>query len=98
MDLPQFVPNFIKLDNQRSETSESHLQSMFWEEIEPRLARGLVSQRAQTNIKERYWNKCNEYFGPTVDNAYFTYRWHKAFSSHFCEYNEEDCTECGQVY
>ncbi|KAF7901335.1 hypothetical protein EAF00_003556 [Botryotinia globosa] len=83
MDLPEFTPLFIQLENKHPSRSDSYHSSMFWEEAIPRLARHTTSGQAQKAVTDRYKAKCIEYYGDTVHSNYFLYCWDKSISNYF---------------
>ncbi|KAF7879844.1 uncharacterized protein EAF02_008014 [Botrytis sinoallii] len=83
MDLPEFTPQFIQLQNKHPHDSDAYHSSMFWEKAIPRLARHTISDQDQKAVTDRYQVKCVEYYGNTVHNNYFMYCWDKSISTYF---------------
>ncbi|KAF7956941.1 hypothetical protein EAE96_004265 [Botrytis aclada] len=83
MDLPEFTPQFIQLQNKHPSRSDSYHSSMFWETAIHRLARHTMSGRDQKVVTDRYMAKCVEYYGDTVNINYFMYCWDKTISNYF---------------
>ncbi|KAF7900675.1 uncharacterized protein EAF01_007977 [Botrytis porri] len=82
MDLPEFEPKFIKLQNKHPRESDDYHSSMFWEMAIPRLARHKMLGQDQKSVTDRYNVKCEEYYGDTVNNNYFMYCWDKTTSNY----------------
>ncbi|TGO35972.1 hypothetical protein BHYA_0139g00190 [Botrytis hyacinthi] len=83
MDLPEFAPRFIQLENKHPSRSDSYHSSMFWEKAIPRLARHTILGQDQKAVTDKYKAKCVEYYGDTVHNNYFMYCWDKSISNYF---------------